>query len=344
MRVIYFYADKSVSTVPRSRCSLRGTFEAGEEADVSWKMAKGEKETYVGVIIKTAKKEEKPQIEKFTEDVGLLVVDMIKRGENVKSQLPELLKNNLPAPAPTAASAPGKRARKMTKVMEDGKKQAEDDGETKDKKRKKTHIDPLAEKKKKNKKKNGEKNKEPSQKQELAEGAKDASLEIYSSFRQVFGAQLDLTSETHQPPETSTPVTPIQETTPIHQTSIRETPISETGGVVLRAVEETLGMPFDEEEEEPRSYLELLGTNDHPLEEPAASPDPIALYSGFSELDKLREENRLLKAEVESLRSQLTSSRRQPGELENIKNDFAILYSGFIIFHRAPATLKKSLF
>ncbi|XP_032239884.2 uncharacterized protein LOC116619312 [Nematostella vectensis] len=85
-------------------------------------------------------------------------------------------------------------------------------------------------------------------------------------------------------------------------------------------------MPFDEEEEEePKSYLELLGTNDHPLEEPAASPDPIALYSGFSELDKLREENRLLKAEVESLRSQLTSSRRQPvpsAEVINFFRDF----------------------
>ena len=33
---IYFYSDQSLSTVPKSRCALRGPFEAGQEVEVKW--------------------------------------------------------------------------------------------------------------------------------------------------------------------------------------------------------------------------------------------------------------------------------------------------------------------
>ena len=32
---LYFYSDQSVSVVPKSRCVLRGPFEAGNEAEVT---------------------------------------------------------------------------------------------------------------------------------------------------------------------------------------------------------------------------------------------------------------------------------------------------------------------
>ena len=48
---IYFDSDKSLSTVPKSRCALRGPFEAGQEAEVNWG---GQR--FIGVILKTADK------------------------------------------------------------------------------------------------------------------------------------------------------------------------------------------------------------------------------------------------------------------------------------------------
>ena len=52
---LYFDSDKSVSVVPRSRCVLRVPFEAGNEAEVSWR-CHGEKQRFIGTILKTAKK------------------------------------------------------------------------------------------------------------------------------------------------------------------------------------------------------------------------------------------------------------------------------------------------
>ena len=48
---IYFYSDQSLSTVPKSRCALRGPFEAGQEAEVKWA---GQR--FIGIILKTADK------------------------------------------------------------------------------------------------------------------------------------------------------------------------------------------------------------------------------------------------------------------------------------------------
>ena len=48
---IYFYSDQSLSTVPKSRCALRGPFEAGQEAEVKWA---GQR--FSGIILKTADK------------------------------------------------------------------------------------------------------------------------------------------------------------------------------------------------------------------------------------------------------------------------------------------------
>ena len=53
---LYFYFDQSVSVVPKSRCALRGPFEAGNEAEVNWRCEGGEKQRFVGIILKTAKK------------------------------------------------------------------------------------------------------------------------------------------------------------------------------------------------------------------------------------------------------------------------------------------------
>ena len=33
----YFKSDKSFSVIPKSRCALRGGFEAGEEVEVTWR-------------------------------------------------------------------------------------------------------------------------------------------------------------------------------------------------------------------------------------------------------------------------------------------------------------------
>ena len=52
---LYFYSDQSVSVVPKSRCVLRGPFEAGNEAEVNWR-CDGEKQRFIGMILKTAKK------------------------------------------------------------------------------------------------------------------------------------------------------------------------------------------------------------------------------------------------------------------------------------------------
>ena len=48
---IYFYSDQSLSTVHKSRCALRGPFEAGQEAEVKWA---GQR--FIGIILKTADK------------------------------------------------------------------------------------------------------------------------------------------------------------------------------------------------------------------------------------------------------------------------------------------------
>lgn len=48
---IYFYSDQSLSTVPKSRCALRGPFEAGQEVEVKWA---GQR--FIGIILKTADK------------------------------------------------------------------------------------------------------------------------------------------------------------------------------------------------------------------------------------------------------------------------------------------------
>ena len=53
---LYFDSDQSLSTIPKSRCVLRGPFEAGQEAEVSWRGQNGEKQRYLGTILKTAKK------------------------------------------------------------------------------------------------------------------------------------------------------------------------------------------------------------------------------------------------------------------------------------------------
>ena len=52
---LYFYSDQSVSVVPKSRCVLRGPFEVGNEAEVNWR-SDGEKQRFIGIILKTAKK------------------------------------------------------------------------------------------------------------------------------------------------------------------------------------------------------------------------------------------------------------------------------------------------
>lgn len=53
---LYFDTDKSLSIIPKSRCVLRGPFEAGHEAEVSWRGQNNEKQRFLGVILKTAKK------------------------------------------------------------------------------------------------------------------------------------------------------------------------------------------------------------------------------------------------------------------------------------------------
>lgn len=53
---LYFDADKKVSVVPKSRCVLRGPFVAGHEAEVNWRCDGGEKQRFIGIILKTAKK------------------------------------------------------------------------------------------------------------------------------------------------------------------------------------------------------------------------------------------------------------------------------------------------
>lgn len=53
---LYFDAAKSVIVVPKSHCVLRGPFEARCEAEVDWRCENGEKQRYIGTILKTAKK------------------------------------------------------------------------------------------------------------------------------------------------------------------------------------------------------------------------------------------------------------------------------------------------
>lgn len=53
---LYFDTNKSVSVVPKSRCVLRGPFKARCEAEVDWRYKNGEKQQYIGTILKTAKK------------------------------------------------------------------------------------------------------------------------------------------------------------------------------------------------------------------------------------------------------------------------------------------------
>ena len=55
---LYFDFDKSVCVIPKSRCILRGPYEPGKEADVNWTNETGEKQRFVGIILKTAPKGE----------------------------------------------------------------------------------------------------------------------------------------------------------------------------------------------------------------------------------------------------------------------------------------------
>ena len=52
----YFKSDKSFSVIPKNRCALRGEFEVGEEVEVTWREPEGNKQAYIGKIVKIAEK------------------------------------------------------------------------------------------------------------------------------------------------------------------------------------------------------------------------------------------------------------------------------------------------
>ena len=52
----YFDGDKSLITVPQSKCILRQGFEEANEVEVSWKNKKSAKQIWLGVVVKIASK------------------------------------------------------------------------------------------------------------------------------------------------------------------------------------------------------------------------------------------------------------------------------------------------
>ena len=52
----YFKSDKSFSVIPKNRCALRGGLEVGEEVEVTWRGSEGNKQAYIGKIVKIADK------------------------------------------------------------------------------------------------------------------------------------------------------------------------------------------------------------------------------------------------------------------------------------------------
>lgn len=52
----YFKSDKSFSVIPKSRCALRGGFEAGEEVELTWRGPDNNKQAYIGKIVKIVDK------------------------------------------------------------------------------------------------------------------------------------------------------------------------------------------------------------------------------------------------------------------------------------------------
>ncbi|KAJ7384809.1 hypothetical protein OS493_019486 [Desmophyllum pertusum] len=139
---LYFDTDKSLSIIPKSRCVLRGPFEAGHEAEVSWRGQNNEKQRFLGVILKTAKKDQKEQIEHFAEMASRLVQQWIDTGEEVRPKLPLLVEKQLPGidsktttdsgmdVGGTAGN--GKRRRKRTTIMKESQEQERAQKKSKD--------------------------------------------------------------------------------------------------------------------------------------------------------------------------------------------------------------------
>lgn len=54
---IYFPSDKTVSVVPKSRCTLRGEFKQLGEVEVKWRV-QGKQQIYLGIVLRVGTKGE----------------------------------------------------------------------------------------------------------------------------------------------------------------------------------------------------------------------------------------------------------------------------------------------